>query len=728
MALVAAAALLVAVQPLNAACPADTTGDELVDVLDLLEVLATWGTCEGCPGDTDGNGVVDVLDLLEVLSNWGKHCPDLAGKELTEFPHFQYVKAVNEGDFIYVAMDTTRHPEVIGETCDIYIVEAKAADDWTTGTALVDETGGMQTVTFVAGDITDNTFKISGSDNLSGDADDGLGVAYDIVLDFNQNGTYDVKIDYIDGLDKTEVPPYWDVVPEHGVYVVHDVTVQGPYGVTEATYSCPNWDGTSGFSYQNLFYPKLVSEMGELPLVIVSHGNGHQYVWYDHIGFHLASYGYIVMSHQNNTVPGVYTASTTTLEHTDIFIRELPSIQGGKLVGHVDTSRIMWIGHSRGGEGVAIAYDRVHDSAWVPDNYTLDDIKLVSSIAPTDFLGPYQTNPHNARYHLWTGSSDADVDGSAGCNLCQTYHLHDRATEYRQSITLQGCGHAWFHNGGGYSYATGPCQIGEAAAHLIVKGYILPLVKRYIEGNVPAKDFLTRQWEDFKPIGAPTGTCIVNQLMYRDGTEESGNFMVDDYESESSTTKSSHGGTVSYTVSALWEGENDDQDTAFTHSTYDEMNGTTLGGSADNETHGVVFEWDSDSYYQEQIKTAKQDVRGYEFLSFRAAQATRHPNTIYELGDLTFTVRLRDGDGNMSYINVGAYGGGVEEPYQRTGSGSGVGWANEFETIRLRLSDFQNNGSGLDLSKITNIRFMFGPSWGSSKGRLNLDTIEFTTD
>ena len=44
--------------------------------------------------------------------------------------------------------------------------------------------------------------------------------------------------------------------------------------------------------------------MGQLPLVIISRGNGHNFQWYDHIGNHLASYGYVVMSHDNNTEPG----------------------------------------------------------------------------------------------------------------------------------------------------------------------------------------------------------------------------------------------------------------------------------------------------------------------------------------------------------------------------------------------------------------------------------------
>ncbi len=51
----------------------DVTGDGIIDVLDLLELLAAWGDCPSqgdCPADVDGNGVVDVLDLLIVLGAW----------------------------------------------------------------------------------------------------------------------------------------------------------------------------------------------------------------------------------------------------------------------------------------------------------------------------------------------------------------------------------------------------------------------------------------------------------------------------------------------------------------------------------------------------------------------------------------------------------------------------------------------------------------------------------
>ena len=55
-------------------CPADLDGDGSVGILDLLALLAAWGTDPGGPPDFDGDGTVGILDLLTLLANWGE-CP-----------------------------------------------------------------------------------------------------------------------------------------------------------------------------------------------------------------------------------------------------------------------------------------------------------------------------------------------------------------------------------------------------------------------------------------------------------------------------------------------------------------------------------------------------------------------------------------------------------------------------------------------------------------------------
>jgi len=627
---------------------------------------------------------------------------------------------------VLVAIDPTRFPDIIDQTCDVYLVEAKTGGQWLGDPSLVDVTsGGPQTETFDGTTIQGNTHLVAEPYDLdSGVFDDntgdytGLGHPYDMVLDCNQNGQLDGG-DYIDGFSR-----------EAGLYVVHDTAEQGPLAVTEVLDAVDSSVATSFGIPSNkrsydLYYPTNIAQMGELPLIIVSRGNGHVYTWYDHIGFHMGSYGYIVLSHDNNTEPGVLYASFTTLGHTDAFLDQLDDVAGGVLEGHVDSHHITWIGHSRGAEGIAIAYDRITDDppSYTPTHYTPEDITLLSSMLPTDFQGVNTANPHEANYHLWTASGDADVDGSAGCNLCQTFHLHDRATHFRQSTVVQGTGHGDFHTASG-SVFSGPCHITpQEKVHDIMQGYFLPLIKHYVEGNIPGTDFLWRQYEHFHPIGIDlSDPCIVVTNEYRNGAED-GNFYIDDYQSADSLSVSSSGGSVTYTVQNVTEGRLDDNNSTFSWTPSDPFNGATQASSSDS-SRGVVFDWtDSDRYYEWEVIEPQRDFSDDLFLSFRGAQGTQHPNTLAVLGDLTLSLTLRDGFGTTSSINIGAYGGGLEQPYQRSG-----GWHNEMEIIRIRLTDFLTNGSGLDLTDVVAVRLDVGPSWGSDEGRIVVDEMMLTND
>jgi len=671
------------------------------DLVNALSVLLSIGLMAS--GSSFGNASIRA----ESPAGTGVVRLKLAGNSLSAYPYFEYVRAINQGSTVEVAVDPFRYPGVTGQRADLYVVSHKTEAEWAADPQLIDVRGQPQSVTFNGLDIAGNTFLVD-EGLLSGDSGIGLGVPYDVVLDFNVDGLLDSG-DYIDGLGDAA-----------GFYVVAPTQLAGPLAVSQVIYSGGSFLG------QVTFYPTDIASMKQLPLVVVSHGNGHNYLWYDHIGNHLASYGFIVMSHQNNTGPGIETASTTTLTNTDYLLGNQATIAGGALNGHIDSHRIIWIGHSRGGEGVVRAYDRIFTGAYHPSNFQLEDIILISSIAPTDFLGPDMSNPHGINYHLWVGAADSDVNGCASCSLCQSFHLLDRATGTRQSTSLYGVGHGSFHNGPTGLVADGPCLLTRAETHQIMKGYLLPLVKRYTEGNIPAKDYLWRAYERFHPNGVPTHECVVANLEYNEGSAAM-NFVVDDFQSPASTAVSSSGGAVTYDVDNLVKGQLHDSDGSFTWAPSDPMNGMTVG-SASDITRGIVFEWNTDRTLSFEIVPERRDVSAYQYFSFRAAQGTRHPLTMLELAGRTFTVSLRDGNGLSSSINVGAYGGGIRSPYQRTGCGIGAGWGNEFETLRTRLSDFLNNGSGLDLTNLVAIDFQFGPSYGSSAGRLGLDDVEFTLD
>jgi hypothetical protein len=645
---------------------------------------------------------------------------ELAGNPLAAYPFFEYVRAFNVNAPVNVAIDPTRFPAITGDTCNIYVVAHKSPAQWAANTTLTDVTpGGFQTQTFTGTDIQGNTVVVAAASTLDANAGIGLGVGHDVVLDCDQNGSLSAP-DFIDGL-----------ADEAGLYMVHDTTAPGPEPVTHVpTYAIAAAVATTfgipaGRRNEDLFFPTNIAAMGRLPIIIIGHGNGHSFDWYAHIGNHMASYGYIVMSHDNDTGPGPASAALTTLGHTQAFIdqAEAGAIAGGQLVGHLDTHRITWIGHSRGAEGVAIAYDTLFDGM-LPANFTRKDIRFISSMLPTDFGGGTDVaNPHDANFHLWTASGDSDVSGHAWKDCCQTFRIFERATSYRQSTVVQGTGHGWFHDGTGGAAFSGECSIGEANTHLVQLGMLLPLIKHYVEGNIPALDFITRQYESFRPIGVPSDAaepCMVVSSEYRNGADGA-SLMIDDYQTETATNRSSSGGSVTFDVDNVLEGQMDDNNSDFAWTASDPFNGAVRALATDT-TRAVVFDWTgANRFYEWGVPAGINDFSRYQYLSLRGAQGTQHPNTLAATGDLAFDVTLRDGAGATSTIRSSAFGGGFEEPYAREG-----GFFDELETVRFRLTDFKNNGNALNLANIVAVRLDLGPAHGANEGRIVLDELMLT--
>jgi hypothetical protein len=241
-----------------------------------------------------------------------------------------------------------------------------------------------------------------------------------------------------------------------------------------------------------------------------------------------------------------------------------------------------------------------------------------------------------------------------------------------------------------------------------------------VRGNVATKDFLTHMYDDLKPTGLLPSAVVY--LTYTEGS--AGTQVIDDYETNPSPGISSSGGAVTFDVSHLTES------TLNGNSNYcpdDFMNGMLMMGTGDPSQSGVAFDWapGDQKFYQWNVVPGARDFSARGFLSLKVSQGTRHPRTVVLDGPCYFTIELRDTAGHTSAIRTEAYGG-VTSPFPRTGdcTTGGSGWANEQHTIRVRLADFENDNSQLDLANIAAVTLRFGSAWGSDRGRLVLDHLD----
>ncbi|GIW74610.1 MAG: hypothetical protein KatS3mg103_1132 [Phycisphaerales bacterium] len=725
-ALAAAAGLVfAATASAQSGCPVDLDGDGQLTVFDFLEFQNLFAS--GDPrADFDGDGELTLFDFLEFQNQFSAGCPsgeiisvELVSERLSDYPFADYVRAYSVGRPFTVSIDPSKAAVPSG-TVDIYVVADKTADQWAMDPTLVDARGFAQPATFTGGASTaDNQVDIGGTSFLNADAGENIGVPYDVVIDANRNGELD-EGDLIDGLD------------DAGMWLFKDLTTSGPVATTRVeTYTATFPGIPSTRNQQRLTYPSDIASRTNVPVVIISHGNGQDYRWYDYMHDHFASHGWVVMSHQNDTVPGIETASETTLRHTDYFYGNLATIAGGVLNGRLDKSNTSWIGHSRGGEGVARAWNKIKTGAYNPVNYSLSDINLVSSIAPTDFLLTSRSNPGAANHHHIAGSGDGDVNGGPTTPVTQYFAIYERANtqpgdKQRTNTYVIGADHNDF-NCCGFNDYTGPAslQIGRAEAQQVAKIVWLVLIQNAVRGNEVAMEFVQREKESTQPLGVRSSTSFINE--YKAAYDLSQKTIIDDFQTQPSTTTSSSLGAVSFNVTNLVEGRLDDADTSFTWTPSDPMNGMTRGDNPSDQTRGIVFDYGSDRFLRFDMPGVPtyKDWTQYRWLSFRACQGTRHPDTIAFDESQTFDVTLIDSAGNESTINIGAYAnGGLNEPFPRTGAGSGTGWANEFETYRINIQDFLRDGRTLDLTDIAAVRFDFGPSHGTARGRIGFDDLE----
>lgn len=224
---------------------------------------------------------------------------------------------------------------------------------------------------------------------------------------------------------------------------------------------------------------------GPFPLVLVVHGNHGMENFsdpgYAYLGEHLASNGFIVVSVDENFLnsstadminpidPGIGPENDARgwmlLEHLSLW-RQWMGDDTHALHGKADMSRIGLIGHSRGGEAVAIAaafnsIDHYPDDATLAFDYHFD-IGGIIAIAPAD--GQYKprkrpTPLKDINYFTIHGSMDGDVSSFMGSSQYSRVELTGEDFRFKSSLYITGANHGQFNTSWGRNDFPAPINL-----------------------------------------------------------------------------------------------------------------------------------------------------------------------------------------------------------------------------------------------------------------------------
>jgi dienelactone hydrolase len=280
--------------------------------------------------------------------------------------------------------------------------------------------------------------------------------------DPGQRGTLAVKsLYYGSGTDKRR-PEYRDSVTIRTA-TVDGSKLAGPPNPAQGKIRRDYW----GFDFTKLpvngrvWYP---DAPGPFPLVLIVHGNHNMKEFsdpgYRYLGELFASRGYILASVDENFLNGFMNNENDArgwmlLKHLQAW-RRFNDSTGSPLQGKVDMTRIVLMGHSRGGEAVAVAgaFNRLQ---YYPDDATVTfdfnfDIRGLVAIAPVD--GQYRpterpTPVRDYSYLVIHGSHDGDVSAFNGLAQYERVRFSEGTPHFKSAVYVYRANHGQWNTSWG---------------------------------------------------------------------------------------------------------------------------------------------------------------------------------------------------------------------------------------------------------------------------------------
>ena len=259
---------------------------------------------------------------------------------------------------------------------------------------------------------------------------------------------------------------------------------------------------------------------GPFPLVLVVHGNHNMREFsdpgYQWLGELLASRGFVLASIDENFLNGNLRGENDArgwmlLKHLEVF-RALNDSAGKPLFGKLDLSRIALMGHSRGGEAVAIAgaFNRLPH---YPDDATIRftfnfAIKSLVAIAPVD--GQYRpaeqpTPVSDYNYLVIHGSHDGDVSSFMGLTQYNRFRFTRPGPEFKSAIWMHRANHGqWntvWNNKDNGSYSVRALQLDALVSGEEQRRFGRVVIGGFLEATLHGRDEYRPLFRDHRTAG-----------------------------------------------------------------------------------------------------------------------------------------------------------------------------------------------------------------------------------
>lgn len=464
---------------------------------------------------------------------------------------------------------------------------------------------------------------------------------------------------------------------------------------------------------------------GPFPLAIFAHGNHHppenSTPGYLYLCELLASHGIIAATIDVNFLNGINFGENDAraivhLEHIKQF--QIWNAQvGHPLAGKVDRSRMMIVGHSRGGEAVAHAslFNPMSEVQFEPNTRPIPldgseglgpydfNLRSVVAIAPTD--GQYvpvsgQLTQVRDNYSILHGSRDADVFNFEGYKTYDRAHPLDLAnpTEpnqgFKSLLWIHGANHNYFNSVWNQESDN---TLKRNQQEQIAKIYISAIAQAVLQDQLEYLELLKNH--QFGVVAGWLSKDIDLVSQYQAPQRR----LIQHFEEPDSTLELSapvRGSVKVVNIKAKKQS----------------FVGTSLGNLY-QETQGVRLEWNrTDGAYRVQLEPDNLELTADRFLVFRIGQSTESPNPVGRNQD--FTVEVGDG---VKVVSLTASSINKMVQPDRFFRPPFLIAKIVMQTFRIQLKLLQDEG--LDLQNLSEIGLVFNLT---PSGVLYLDDIQIS--